>query len=323
MSVLSNSVIPTFPGILTHNEAISEWVKKTRGFANSRDILGITYDAAEWAIHPNNPTGDIFQIPQRPQVPAVNASTTQISRYQILDKRYEAYFKAHNELRDAILISVKDDTRTLALFEDIGMEPISSIIAKMEAEFKQWLPKEIDKLHGDLTSPWCPSPTSTIHDHINHQKRLYKILADNGVPVADTRKIDYFMTSIRESKLYDTWWQYWEIQHPSIVSRTFESFLSDIKKYTPNIQLQNHHLGYTSDSNNTGNNVALLSSTSNKSEQRAKRKRGANGENKMFCFCYTHGFNFSHWSKECERPCADHISTATKPPKGWKPKSDP
>lgn len=293
------NIIPGFPGDYPHNIAIESWLENVRGFARSRDILGITFTPEEWLQRVESGNAP-YEIPRKPPCPDETASKTDMIRYNVLSNLYSAHLEASNDLRDRVIQSIANDRRSMALFPDIGTIPIHTIIERMVTEFSRWQPEALFNLNMELERSWNPTTTS-IHELLNSHHNIHNILQRNGNPLSHMAKINAVMAALKESGLYESWFQNWRIAHSTTESRIYADFVRDIKLYYPTIQLQTSQMGYTANAA-----VTTDKTTSNPGK-----------EPKVFFWCSTHHLNHSHWSSACRSPSQHHKPNETKPPKGW------
>lgn len=292
------SSIPLFPGGKQHNIAIDIWIQHVRGFARSRDILGITFNDEEWIKIPES-GGNAFEIITKPKRPESTASKTELRTYAMMMDEYKTFLKASNEVRDAIMASIEGDPRSMSLLRDVASISISQIINRLQTEFARWKPEDVIQLAEDLRQSWNPI-TESINELLNRHEGVHIILSRNSAALSDMVKINYVMDALRDSQLYEKWYQNWSITHSSIASRVYDKFAQDIKDYHPAVHVTTSQMGYKA------NAVVTTQEPKPKSKQR-----------KQFCWCSTHHLNLTHWSDECKYPGTAHVKTEMKPPSGW------
>ncbi len=275
------SSIPLFPGGKQHNIAIDTWIQHVRGFARSRDILGITFTDEEWITFPES-GGKLFEIITKPKRPELTASKTELRTYTMMMDEYKSFLKASNEVRDAIMASIEGDPRSMSLMRDVSSISISQIVNRLQSEFARWKPEDLIQLSDDLRQSWNPI-TESINELLNRHEGVHLILARNSATLSDMVKINYVMAAIRDSQLYENWYQNWSLTHSSIASRVYTKFAQDIKDYHPTLYVTSSQMGY-----NKANAIVTTQEPRPKSKQR-----------KQFCWCSTHHLNTTHWSDDC------------------------
>jgi hypothetical protein len=303
------SIIPSFPGGKKHNAALPKWIQHVRGFAKARDILGLTYTNEEWTTLEES-DGQHYEIPKKPKTPASNASDNVLNKYKVLYDAYKQHLKSSNELRDAIIQSLANDPRSLALLVDIETISIAEIITQMNEEFGRWSAADLVELNQDLQKPW--NPTESIFEFINKHQDIHKIFQKQNQPLNDFDKIRYLMQALRESRMYDAWYSNWLLSHSKISAQQYSIFVKDLNDYHPTTNILVSQLGYSTNMAATAVNT-ITGSTSPTGKVNSKKRK----ERLQYCWCSTHYLNHTDWSDGCKFPGANHKVAELKPPKGW------
>ncbi len=234
------------------------------------------------------------------------ASSVTYARYADLRKEFVRRRDLIAAIRLAIMMHADESTRRrwrgLAPHNVIDAVSVYQLLTWFKTFHLEFSAHQVQLLPGTLEIPFVHGRT-VLEEHLLFHANVHELAALNGQPWRDTQRISCLRASLLSCPLFTFAFQTWDQTRPDIRDQVYLDFVDVVyRAFRASSSLTHVPCDLSA-------NASMLPKSA-PSMRSVPAPAAVPGDTlPTFYYCYTHGFQYTHWSATCACRVFHHIET--------------